>query len=466
MGDLTALDRVYLEDPRTIVRARDRPDGLHVVRTDHVTPLFGLHWAAPDVPAAVDGAMDGFYQSLGALRISDVRIPLSGGRDSRVIAAVGLRRNQVDEFYTSVPPELDHEIAGQLIERLDREIPWKHQDRSVGVRRIDEAARAAGVTTDDIWQRLLAYQGYADGDGDTRHTRGALSPVRLGKVSLWGIGGGFGRAFYYDEAGALAPEERTRKFWAAMRKGDPLVDEGARREALPPRIDTLREVLDAHGVRDLRQLDYFEIFERVRRTKNRVGTVSGMRPFLAPDYIRPSVTQTPLERVHTRYYEHVVRQNYPRWSDVPFSHELKATHPRAATAESHAAAFWESPYVVELGEMLMERVRQQDLVEPDRAAEYLRPPAAIDEWAVKRMRTFERLLNYFSYEAYAEAARREYLAAGGPAGAVNDVGPVAPRPAPSTRPAATGAPGPARRTRAVIGRGLRRLRAGLARRLR
>ncbi len=414
--DLTAVKRVRLESPRTLVRAENRSDGLDVTRLDAITPLFGADGAADDVAGAVDDALDEFYGSLAALGVGQVRMPLSGGRDSRMLAASGLRRERINEFFTSVPPELDVEIARQLVDRVDRKIPWKQQDKSADVRRRDEEARTSGLTTDEIWSRLTQYQAYADGDGNTTpQTRGVVTEVRFDPVLLWGIGGEFGRAFYYNEAAVQAPEARMHQFWGGMRRGDALVDEAARRRVLPRRADALRARLEAHGVHGLKQLDYFYIFQRARRLKSRVGTVSGIRPFYSPAYVRPTNSQTPIQRVRTTFYRDVVRRNYPAWADVPFSHELKAENPRTSTAQSHAAAFWDSPYATALGEEMMALVRDQGLVQAERAGTILTRPAEIDLRAVSRMRMFDRLLNYFSYQAYVERANRDFRAAGGEA---------------------------------------------------
>jgi hypothetical protein len=127
------------------------------------------------------------------------------------------------------------------------------------------------------------------------------------------------------------------------------------------------------------------------------------------------VTQTPIERVRSTYYRDVVARNYPAWAGVPFSHELKAANPRTSTAQSHAAAFWDSPYAKALGDELMALIRGQGLVDAQRAATIVQRPAEMDASAVGRMRTFDRLLNYFSYRAYVERANRDFRAAGGEA---------------------------------------------------
>ncbi len=446
MSELTALDGVVLEQPRTLVRATDTPHGLDVRHTDYVTPLFqpDLDWDAADL---VEQALSEFYTSLAALAPEHVRVPLSGGRDSRIIAAAGLRQGIIDEFYTSAPPDLDLELAEQLVARLEHPVAWTTHDKTAAARRRNQSEAVRQPSSDAVWRNLLAYQGYADGDGDvTPHTRPPHGEAALHRVALWGLGGEFARATFYNASALPDPSRRAREYFRNLGNG-PLVADAVRAELVAPRALAIAEGLEQRGVSGLKQLDYMHLFEQCRRIKNRLGNVNGIRPLYSLGYVRSTMGRSPAYRVHTSVHRDVVNRCYPAWAGVPFSSELRRERPVATTATPFAVVFWESEVARRLGEALLERVSAQDVVVESAVRRIMAPDDPARSNPVRRMRWFNRLLNYFSYLDYADELSREFTAAGGIA-AVRD---RSPRP-PSTTPSEGNRP-LSRALRALTGRG-------------
>ncbi len=407
LGNSTPLAGVQLEEPRTFIRATDTPSGLQIERHDSLTPLF---WAqAPeDVAAAIDAAVSNTYRSISALGVGPLTVPLSGGRDSRLLAAIGLKHGLIDEFWTSSPPELDVTLAKKLIDRLDREIPWSTRDRSAEAQRLDGEAVADGRTTADIWNRLEDYQAFAEGEGVVGlETRRPSLRHSVDGATLWGIGGEFARAFYYKQPATVMPALALQRFWAARQLAPPMVDPLVAQDLLEPRIRQMRDELSASGIGGLHQLDHYYVFQRVRRLQNRLGTTSGIRPYFSPAYLAATLSQTPLERVQTRYYETVINRAYPAWANLPYSHELYHANPEIASPLSQARAFWRSAFVGGLVDELEELIKSTSLLVPGEARKLLNSGPMADD-LTKRMRQLGRLLNFFSYLRHLEGVRRSF----------------------------------------------------------
>ena len=413
LGDLTSLAGVFLESAHTSVIAADAPDAPRVRTTDFISLVFGHHVEPEALPEVLEQELARFHRSLDRLGGSRVLVTFSGGRDTRVLAATGLRYGRVDELWTSHPPELDLELAGRLVERLHGSVPWSHRDKGDETRDREEQAWATGTTAAGRWEQFRLYQMRADGEG-TPQEASLERGTSFDTVRLWGHGGEFARTIMYTVGDLATADVRTRLFWRGIRAGNDLVNEEARRAVLAPRVDALQATLAAHSVTGLAQLDYYYAFERARRGKNRLGTVGGgLRPFYRLDYARAGLGQTPEERLRTTYYEDVVKRAVPEWAGVPYYHQVRGDDPGAASALGFAAAFWASPYIAPLGNDLRDALSREPLIRSAQLAPLIAPPSPGDLDLVPRMHKFNRLLNFASYRHYLEALNRDFGAAGG-----------------------------------------------------
>ncbi len=412
LGDASPVAGVTVEPPYTSVLAADTPLEPTVGGGDVVGQLFDQHLDSVALPGLVEDALVQFHRSLRALGGSRVRVALSGGRDSRMIAATACRHGRLDELFTYTPPALDMEIAQRLVGRTHPRVPWVTQDDGAETRLRHERALAAGRTAADLWQQLAQHQMHADGEGETAPLLDPVPQHAFDQVTLFGFGGEFARAFLYRAADLARPDERAASFWSRVGAGPAFVNAAARRAVLQPRVLALRSSLEERSITGLAQLDYFYLFERMRRQRNRVGTTADIRPYFRLDFARAAHTQTPEERVATTYHLDVVRRSLPAWTDIPYSHELHADRLEDATVGPHADVFWASAYVEPLGRHLQDALAGQQLVVPEMFAPYAGSPRARHH-AVRRMRLFNRLLNYGTYLTYLETLNGEFRAAGG-----------------------------------------------------
>ena len=126
--------------------------------------------------------------------------------------------------------------------------------------------------------------------------------------------------------------------------------------------------MSAAGIEGLAQLDHWYVFQRVRRLQNRVGTTSGPRPYFGLAYLRATLGRSASALLLLLFHEALVAEAYPRWRGVPYAHQLSRTRPDVASAQSHAEAFWVSPFVAELHAEVIAALRDHPSIHRGEAA--------------------------------------------------------------------------------------------------
>jgi hypothetical protein len=318
----------------------------------------------------------------------------------------------VDAFWTSAPPEMDIKIVRGLLDRLDRAISWTTVDKSESLRSREAELVADGL--DGFWERALRHHNVTEGHGDVSPHAGPQRPrPPREEVKLWGIGGEFARAFYYHADALDDREGRTAAFWQGQGRGTRLVDAEARAQLLTPRIDAIRRSYRDRGVNGLHQLDLFYLLERIRRLKGRTTATGGIWPYFTYDYVRAGLPADPVDRVHSRYYEDVVRDAVPAWAGQPYSHELKAANFEESTAASQAEAYWDSRLTALVAAEALSLTRGDRLVVHSELEDLVRAGGRADRRAVQRMRTLNQVLNYVTYRNHLDRVQSDFATAGG-----------------------------------------------------
>lgn len=416
LGDGGPLQGVIRTAPGWSAVASDSPAPPRELQADYLTPLLAHPVPAADVATAVRSAISAVFASTRRLDLGRVRVPLSGGRDSRVLAAIALAEGLADELWTSSPPELDVQIATELVARLDTPIPWSTRNRSEGTSEWDTRAGSAGLTIDDIWATAVHNQGLAEGQDEVTPQASRRSSRRpFDGATLWGLAGEFARAYYYGEEGLRDPSSWVATFWRRARGGPGFVDPEARARLLEPRVEAIRASVRDRGVDGLRELDVFYVFERIRRFKARTGSTEVIWPYLTPPYIEATFGQPPEERVRTRYYEEVIPLALPAWAGQPYGHELKSQFPAEASNASHAAAYWASPYVEALGAEMVHRAKRDPLLVASGVRRLFDEGGTAPGNPVNRMRAANQLFGYLTYTDHLREVRTAFAEAGGAA---------------------------------------------------
>lgn len=272
-------------------------------------------------------------------------VNLSGGRDSRVVAAAFLTAGVDVRLHThdAAPGEVD--VAASLVSLVQGGVDH-HIETSTSARATP--VEPAVLPRAQQWHRF----------GESLRPSSFLwhqPPSTLCDVTGLVIGGGGGEVahgFYY-------PSHSTVASWAGVSDVDVIVREATEfldtrlclRRGLRPKthtqiVDHFHDVLTtavAAGVSDVRILDYFYLDERLRRwglIAERLGIVS---PLLMPAYVQAALSMRPEERLANQLHLALLDRMIPAWAQVPFYQPTPGTQrsPRRIGAASDAASIAE-----------------------------------------------------------------------------------------------------------------------------
>ncbi|MEV6410127.1 hypothetical protein [Kribbella sp. NPDC051718] len=326
MGDTTPYDRVLTVPGATRIVTEGRRNRRTVTRIE-ATSI----WSGPsggELPHRLieetAEALRGVARSVSKLWPGTPTVDLSGGRDSRVVAAaflsagVELKLNS----YDAVPGELA--VAEELVAAL----PYKVEHIVTGKPAPAATATPAPVPPPmtPVIERIRRWHRFAEGLRPASYIF-HNPPEGLTDVAHLAIGGAGGEIahghFYPPDVLKLdqSPlEEKLELFNARLRNRlIPAVGPSeAVRDAVAGQIDNVfREAIQG-GFEDATMLDYFYVVERLRRwgsAGERTGIVS---PLLVPAFVRGAFSMSAPQRLENALHRALVRELVPEWADIPF----------------------------------------------------------------------------------------------------------------------------------------------------
>lgn len=266
---------------------------------------------------SVAEALQNTARSVAAIWPAVPTLDITGGRDSRVVAAAFLSAGIEVRLHThnAVPGEV--EAAQHLVGLLDQPVPHDMSQSSSwrgGAQPVVVAEHVHG------WHR---YSGGLRPSSYLAHR----PPATLHAPSMpvvGGAGGEVAHGYYYPpgvlEIDALPLTERLpayREYLMQRLVGFAGANEAARAEAAAQIDRVLRTGLSL-GLSDARLLDYFYADERLRRwgtTGERQGVIS---PLLTPAFIRSAFALRPQQKLEAALHKGVLKHLIPPWADVPF----------------------------------------------------------------------------------------------------------------------------------------------------
>lgn len=325
MGDTTPYDRVLAVPGATHIVTEGRRNRRTVTRIE-ATSI----WSGPsggDLPQRLieetAEALRGVARSVSKLWPGTPTVDLSGGRDSRVVAAAFLSAG-VDlklNSYDAVPGELA--VAEELVAAL----PYKVEHLVTGkVCPLETATPEPVPPMLPVIDRVRRWHRFAEGLRPSSYIF-HNPPEGLTDVTHLAIGGAGGEIahghFYPPDVLKLDQcplEEKLTFFNERLQKR--LVPAGgpstAVRAAAGGQIETVfREAIQG-GFEDATMLDYFYVVERLRRWGNageRTGIVS---PLLVPAFVRAAFSMSAAQRLENALHQALVRELVPEWADIPF----------------------------------------------------------------------------------------------------------------------------------------------------
>ena len=318
MDDTTPYEGVLVVPGATRIVAEGRQRRRTVSRVE-----ISSVWSGDSVDAADETAeaLRDVARSVDHLWPGRPTVDLSGGRDSRVVAAaflsagVDLRLNS----YDAVPGEL--QVAEDLVGLLPFQV-----EHAVTPRTAPAQSPQARPATPALVSRALRWHRYADGLRPASylfHTPpSSLSIVT--HLAIGGAGGELAHGHFYPadvlQLDALPLEPKLAAFVSRLQSR--LVtatgpsDEA--RAAVSAQIEHVLHEAIHGGIENATMLDYFYLVERLRRwgtTGERSGVVS---PLLIPSFVRGAFALDPTQRLENALHRDLVRRLVPEWADVPF----------------------------------------------------------------------------------------------------------------------------------------------------
>lgn len=310
--ELTPTGITHRKGPTVLSRwiASDRPDGWRRARKEVRDTAESLTQTALSVASNWDGPID---------------VDLSGGRDSRLVAAAFLAAGVPVTFHTHDRTPGEVEVARDLLARLPAKQRPEH--------RIDHAPITAGHTPDAIPQ-ALGWHRFAEGLRPSAYLwhspPSSLADDR--SVIVGGAGGEVAHDFYYTNSDLVVPRDaQDVAAWATSRLISRTVWKGGvTRKAQAFAERQIRRDVDKAfkaGLRDESILDYFYVHERLRRWSMAGESDRIASPLLSPGFQSAAMRLTPAERLMATLPRRIIEKLVPKWRDIPFFHGDPARPP-------------------------------------------------------------------------------------------------------------------------------------------
>jgi hypothetical protein len=324
MGDTTPYDRVLTVPGATRIVTEGRRNRRTVTRIEATSIWSGPSGGdlQPRLVEETAEALRDVARSVSKLWPGTPTVDLSGGRDSRVVAAAFLSAG-VDlklNSYDAVPGELA--VAEELVAAL----PCKVEHIVTG-KTVPRAAPAPVLPPMlPVIDRVRRWHRFAEGLRPSsyifHHPPKGLTDVA--HLAIGGAGGEIAHGHFYPP-GVLkldqSPLEEKVTFFNARLQQRLIPAAGpsaAVRDAVGGQIDSVfREAIQG-GFEDATMLDYFYVVERLRRwgsTGERTGIVS---PLLVPAFVRGAFSMSASQRLDSALHRALVRELVPQWADIPF----------------------------------------------------------------------------------------------------------------------------------------------------
>lgn len=260
------------------------------------------------------------------------QLSLSGGRDSRVVAAHLLAEGAVQpDILTVHPPRKDAELAQQLIERLDTPHKLTICNRKDEI--VDRYSDTAELVS--YAQSLLSVSNL---DMSVASAFSAGDHARYQQPSLF-IGGAQGETahncFYTAEMvaalrrwenkpeGENPADKRLRTFLGNFTSRSWGLNQNSQKEAHDRLIRQTLEPAYMEGINGFYALDYLCLRLHVNRQwAGANGNEEMKSPLTVYPYVRYGFAQTLESKLNSRFIRDVIALAQPQWKNIPFFHEL------------------------------------------------------------------------------------------------------------------------------------------------
>lgn len=262
-----------------------------------------------------------------------LEIGVSGGRDSRFIAALAIKLGLKFKAYTATPPEMEAEVAERLFAAFNNGIPWeKRLTMSV-----------SNPPTQSLLERSAKWFEYSSGDcwSSLMRRDAKFSNKNKGAPVLSGASGEIARGHDYsledingDQSKRVAAVIKAK---TSSRIILPLTMKINASNCLKANL------LDASisGISGLYLLDYAFALNRMRRQYPMNSY--GVTPILTPEIAIETFWLDPINKLEATFIKQSTNKLVPQWEQIKYMHELIEGTDAKLTNKTHTApTFWET----------------------------------------------------------------------------------------------------------------------------
>ncbi|GAA1840635.1 hypothetical protein [Asanoa iriomotensis] len=347
-GELSPIRGVRQLRPGERMTGRRREGGWEVASTHRpgVDDLVANGFAAQARPVreSLDAAADALKTTAASIHDlygDRIILGLSGGKDSRLIAASLVAAGRLPRFVTNEDTRAEGEIARQLVALLreKRGLAPEHT--------LQLAGAPANVLTVGLAERARRLQRQHDYQFPSTYLarpaqRGRL-PERPRGATFTGAAGELATGYWYPPADSDVPPDQAavHRLLAAAPPGFATEEASAgERRRVTALVEHAKEV----GLRDLHLIDYLYLVERVRRWYTSAYTTGMVTPFLSPGFVAATFALTAAQKRERLLHTGLIRRLVPEWSEVPFV--------SASTGGSTATRVWQGDGIEAIADLL------------------------------------------------------------------------------------------------------------------
>jgi len=293
--------------------------------------------------ATIETSKSIIRNSVRLIGTDKIQIGLSGGRDSRAIAAIYESLDDMPQpnYYTTTPPDLEAEIAEKLIATSSTRMNWKIlQSRNdpagkpIGENHIERAEYWFRRFDGDVWPSYVMNDIPPDNSSlncNREITGGCLS----------GGGAEIVKSHFYGSGDIENPVERIRTVLNGYVLRNSLVAGHAKQVAVTKMESVL---LDGYlnGYSGLHLLDWFYVRSQQRRRTPLAFTQNAFLPLIHPQMFWAGFNISAEEKLENDLIKKISGLLKPEWKDIPFFADIASKRPLSETDKTMVGRlYWE-----------------------------------------------------------------------------------------------------------------------------
>ncbi|WP_411843716.1 hypothetical protein [Salinicoccus sp. HZC-1] len=268
---------------------------------------------------------------------ADIKVDISGGKDSRVSAASVLNSKAVNYSFRTIN-DIDEEL------NISRELLSKVQNNS----RIELLDPELYIKEQpDLIERVDRLLFEYDGDFSTVMISSPIIETNdfntLDSIKINGFGGEVGKGAYYSNERWIKKLELMGEDAAYYRLATHFVKIGCvpleSINIMKKKLESILEEGRKLNIKGLKLLDYFHFMERFRRWTPLSGQIHCYSPFINNRFIASALTNEPTENMKANMHNQIITALVPEWEGIKF---FKATPEQSKEKDHKKLRLWQT----------------------------------------------------------------------------------------------------------------------------